>query len=104
MSGGAHPAPLVAANAAYSNSQSAPGTGGLLVRAYGRVAQVEPGFFTLDDGSGAPVRVDSALLAGAPDAGAFAIATGVLGAAARDGGFEPLIRPRRPGDLTAVLD
>ncbi len=108
-SGTSHPAPLSAANAACSTGQSPAGMGGLLMRAYGRVVRVEPGFFTLDDGSGAPVRVDSSLLSSAPDAGApadgaFAIVTGVVGAAMGDGVFEPLIRPRRPGDLTIVLD
>lgn len=77
-------------------------TSGLLVRVWGRVVDTAQGYFTLDDGSGIPVRVDVSGLAAdftmSFDTTNYVAVTGLSGL---QGGVK-VVRPRGNSDLTVL--
>lgn len=101
--GGGPPRPLHVSSAQARDEGNGPVTAGMLVRVCGKVTDLEEGFFSLDDGSGPPVFVETARLSQVPAIGAFAVVTGVQGALLRNGVAFPLIRPRGPSDLAIEL-
>ncbi len=103
VSGGEPPRPLFVRNSSLCGTPpagiggpSSPGAynGGLLVRVAGRVVSGD-GFFALDDGTGAPVRVTG----GAAPAGSIALVTGIAG---YDASGARSVRPRSEADIVLL--
>ena len=107
---GSVPAPIGMGNKALGGGQLnsltpgiTGGTGvhnvGLLVRSWGRVMESGTGYFIIDDGSGANLKVTVPYGVNPPDEGQYAIVTGISSVENSGGNVTCLLRPRRQSDI-----
>lgn len=72
---------------------------GLLIKTWGRVVSVGSGFVVIDDGSGTPVRVDTAGLASSPSVDDYITVVGLSSLHKQGSERERLVLPRDGADI-----